>query len=308
MRCPVLLVFLFCASASAQPDFWHDPGNVAALDLGRAAGSGVAAPKPPFTFLREDPSGTQPKVFARDANGATWDVKFGFEVHNESFCWRIVRACGYFAEPSFFVPSGKFEKFQPIRRATASLKPDGQFIDARFQFRDPALKFLEDRNWRWDSPPLGGTKEVDGLKILLMLFSNWDNKDGRVGAGGPNTAIFEERGRLIYAFTDWGAGMGRWSSTAGLDSNWDCAAYTGQTPQFVKGVARGSVEFGWEGYINQGFRTGIPPAHVRWLMRYLGRITDAQLAAALQAAGANPTETECFAKALRARIEELRKV
>jgi hypothetical protein len=304
------LAVLCCAvaAAAAQPVFWHDPGNVAALDLGGAAGSGVAAPKPPFTFLREDPSGTQPKVFVRDAAGATWNVKFGYEVHNESFCWRIVSACGYFAEPSFFIPAGRFEKFQAIRRATPSLHVDGEFRDARFQFRDPGLKFLTNRNWRWDRPPLAGTKELDGLKILIMLFSNWDNKDARVGAGGPNTALFEERGRLIYAFTDWGSGMGKWGSKAGSDSNWDCANYAAQSPEFVKGVEHGSVVFGWEGVINQSFRTGIPPAHVKWLMEYLGRITDQQLAAALKAAGANETETACFTKALRERIEELRKV
>lgn len=299
---PLLALLLAFTSPAA---LWHDPGNVAALDLGGSAGAPVAAPKPPFTFLREDPSGTQPKLFARDAGGATWNVKFGFEVHNESFCWRLVRACGYFAEPSFFVAAGQFEKYQPIRRSSPSLRADGHFTAARFQFRDPGLKFLDHRNWRWDRPPLGGTRELDGLKVLIMLFSNWDNKDGRVGKGGPNTAIFEEHGRLIYAFTDWGSGMGRWGSAAGSDTNWDCAGYTAQTPAFVEGVERGSVVFAWEGAINQGFRTGIPAVHVRWLMQYLGRITDAQIAAALKAAGANDTETACFAKALRSRIGQL---
>lgn len=304
----LLLLAALCTAAVAQPALWHDPGNVATLDLGGAAGSGVAAPKPPFTFLREDPSGTQPKAFVRDASGATWNVKFGYEVHNESFCWRIVRACGYFAEPSYFVPSGRFEKYQPMRRTWPTLHQDGTFTDARFQFRDPALKFLGHRNWWWNRPPLAGTKALSGLKILIMLFSNWDNKDARVGAGGPNTAIFEKAGRLIYAFTDWGAGMGKWGSGPGSDTNWDCAGYTAESPEFVKGVQGGSVAFGWSGVINEGFRTGIPPAHVRWLMQYLGKISDAQLVAALKAAGANPAETACFAKALRQRIEELRKV
>ena len=115
---------------------WRDPGDVAALDFAGTAGASVALPKPPFTFLREDPSGTQPKLFARNAAGATWNVKFGYEVHPESFAWRVVRACGYFAEPNFFVPSGKFEGYRPIRRATPSVAADGSFTDARFQFRD----------------------------------------------------------------------------------------------------------------------------------------------------------------------------
>src|SRR5215469_5128635 len=90
----------FCAAvwtAAAQTQhlphgwLWRDPGDVAALDFGGTVGAPVHLPKPPFRFVREDPRGTQPKVFVRDAEGATWNVKFGYEVHPESFCWRLVR-------------------------------------------------------------------------------------------------------------------------------------------------------------------------------------------------------------------------
>jgi hypothetical protein len=141
-----------------------------------------------------------------------------------------------------------------------------------------------------------------------------------VGAGGPNTAIFERvvpllhpdgkpgvLDRRIYAFTDWGSGMGRWGSVAGSDSNWSCSDYTAQTPAFVRGVERGRVVFGWEGAINAGFRNAIPQAHARWVMQYLGRITDAQFGTALKAAGAADGDGACFTRAIRTRIEELRK-
>lgn len=294
-RALLIACALAVAPAFAQP-LWHTP-----------ALSAVSPPKPPFTFLREDPSGTQPKLFARDAAGATWNVKFGYEVHNESFCWRVVEACGYFAEPSFYVAEGRFEGYQPIRRATPSLGPDGRFTAARFQFRDPNLKFVAGRNWRWDRPPYAGTKELSGLKILIMLFSNWDNKDGRV-RDGPNTAFFDAHGRRIAAFTDWGSGMGKWGDVPGANSNWNCADYTAQTPEFVKGVERGAVVFGWSGAINDGFRTGIPPAHVAWLMRYLGRITDEQVRGWLKSAGGSDADAGCFTAALRTRIEQLRRV
>ncbi|MBZ5584200.1 MAG: hypothetical protein LAQ30_18700 [Acidobacteriia bacterium] len=237
-----LLIPLSLAAGS----LWHDPGNVAALDFGGAAGAPVKPPAPPFTFQREDLSGTQPKLLVRDAAGSAWDVKFGYEVKPESFCWRVVRACGYFAEPGFYVPSGRIENLKPLRRSAPSLSPGGRFTSARFQFRDPRLKYLRGRNWRWDRPPFAGTRELSGLKILIMLFSNWDNKDGRVGGGGPNTAVFEKGGRLIYAFTDWGSGMGRWGSGTG-QTDWRCADFSAQTPEFVKGVEHESVVFGWEG-------------------------------------------------------------
>lgn len=295
MRAAVLAVWAI-AAASAQT-LWQPP---------RA--STVQPPKPPFTFVREDLSGTQPKVFVRDAAGANWNVKFGYEVHNESFCWHVVEACGYFAEASFYVPEGRFEGYHPMHRQTTSVQPDGRFTAARFQYREPDLKFRTDRNWRWDRPPFAGTKELSGLKILIMLFSNWDNKDGRAGPGVTNTAEFDLRGKRIAAFTDWGSGMGKWGSVAGSNSNWNCADFTAQTPEFVKGVERGTVVFGWSGVINNGFKTGIIPAHVGWLVQSLGKITDDQLRQWLKEAGGTDADAGCFTAAMRSRIEQLRRV
>jgi hypothetical protein len=301
---PLALLALLCWTASAQV-LWHDPGKVAARDFAGTAGFAVNLPKPPFTFEREDLSGTQPKIFVHDANGAIWDVKFGNEVKPECFCWRVVGACGYFAEPSFFVPQGQILGFHPIRRATSSLAGDGHFTAARFQLRDPKLKFLAGRNWRWDRNPFAGTPQLDGLKILIMLFSNWDNKDARVGRGGPNTAIFRRDSELIYAFIDWGSGMGRWGRTTG-QTDWRCPDFAAQTPSFVKAGARGTLGFGWEGDIDTGFKTGIPRQHAAWLLNYLGQLTDAQLRAGLKASGGTDAEADCFTRGLRARIEELR--
>ncbi len=297
-RLASLFLAITLAAGAQTRILWRDPDRVVSEPP-------VQPPRAPFTFLREDPSGTQPKLFARDAAGVTWNVKFGNEVKNESFCWRIVRACGYFAEPGFFVAQGRLENFQPLKRGSPSLGSDGHFTAARFQYRDPQFQFLPNGNWRWDRPPFAGTKELSGLKILIMLFSNWDNKDGRVGAGGPNTAIFRRGNQRIYAFTDWGSGMGRWGSGVSGQTDWRCEDYAAQTPGFIKGVQNGHVVFGWEGEINEGFRTGIPAAHVTWFMQYLGRITDAQINDALKAAGGTDAEADCFTRALRARIRQL---
>ena len=308
----LLAVTFLCTAAYAQlpgGSLWTDPGNIPALDFSGGVAAPVDPPKPPFTFLREDMSGTQPKIFARDASGATWNVKFGLEVRPESFCWRVVRACGYFAEPNFLVTSGKFEGFHPIARKDSTLHADGTFTYGRFQYRDPNLKFLEDKNWRWDGPPFAGTKELSGLKILIMLFSNWDNKDARVGAaGGPNTAIFELKKpsgtKYIYTFTDWGDGFGR--QATGVRANWQCAGFTQESAGFVQSVDKGLVSFNYNGNISAGFRTGIPVSHVAWFVNYLGRITDAQLRTGFKSSGASDADASCFAAALRTRIEELR--
>jgi hypothetical protein len=65
---------------------------------------------------------------------------------------------------------------------------DGTFSDARFELEDRAVRTL------FDEPnPFIGTKQLDGLKIVVMLLSNWDSKDRRDVSRGSNTAIFEHR-------------------------------------------------------------------------------------------------------------------
>jgi hypothetical protein len=197
-----------------------------------------------------------------------------------------------------------------MTRQTTSVKPDGHFTDARFQYRDPAIS-LAGQTWTWTKNPFAGTPQLHGLEMLIMLASNWDNKDARVGGDGSNTLVFQRttngRRELIYSFSDWGSGMGAWGDNTG-QTDWNCADYTKQTPSFVQGVKNGRVQFGYEGHIREGFQTEITPADVAWLMKYLGQITDDQLRAALKASGATAQDEACFTSAIRGRIEALRKV
>jgi hypothetical protein len=101
--------------------------------------------------------------------------------------------------------------------------------------------------------------------------------------------------------------MGRWGAIAAR-SKWDCKGYSAQTKDFVKGVKNGIVEFGWDGKRADDIAKGIRAGDVPWLMLYLGKVTDEQIRAALEASGATPEETQCFGPAVRERIEQLRKV
>lgn len=289
---------------------WRDPGKPEEIDFAGTFDPDVHLPQPPFRFESEDLSGTQPKLFVRDANGAKWNVKFGSEVKSEAFCWRIVRACGFFAEQNFFVPNGVFEGLpRKLRRSSTSIQSDGMFKNGRFQLRSPRIRFIPNRSWHWTDNPFHNTPELNGLKLLLMLLSNFDNKDSRVGdAGGPNTGRFllvtrEGKVSIVFAFTDWGSTMGKWGHLSG-QSDWDCAGFTAQTPELVKGVHDGHVVFGFEGHV-PGFNDGIAPTDVRWLTDRLGRITDAQIRAGLVASGATIAEVDCFGKALRDRVAAL---
>ena len=293
---------------------WRDPGDVAALDMIVGPGGTAHIPRPPYRFIEEHATGTQPCVSVHDANGRRWRVKWGPEVPCETFAVRLAWACGYYAEITHRVPEGHVEGAGRLTRAASCLDERGAFTDARFELDDPeVLKLFEEHSWSWTENPFVGTRELAGLKILLMLISNWDNKDQRDVARGSNTAIYVARvsrwkREAQYLIVDWGGSMGRWGNTVVTRGRWDAAGFAAQTPHFVTGLANGYVQFGYTGQRTGDARASITPDDVRWLCRYLGRITDDQFRAALRVSGGTPEEVESFTASLRSRVEQLRAV
>jgi hypothetical protein len=293
---------------------WRDPGAVETRDLTHGPGGAALAPKAPFQFVEEHLSGSQPCVSVRDGNGRRWRVKWGHEVPCETFAVRLAWACGYFAEVTHRIASGTIDGLGPLSRAAGFVDDNGAFVDARFELDDPdVLKLFEEHSWSWTSNPFVGTPQLAGLKVLLMLISNWDNKDQRDVGRGSNTAIFVVRDghwrrEARYLIVDWGGSMGKWGGTVVTRGRWDAAGFAAQTPQFVTGVNGEYVEFGYTGQRTADARGSITIADVRWLCQFLGRITDAQLRAALRASGATADEEASFAASLRARIDQLRAV
>ena len=164
-----------------QHRLWRDPRAEAPLDLAAGPGGRDGVPAPPFTFLEEHGTGSQPCVSIRDGRGRRWRVKWGHEVNAETFAVRLAFGCGYFAEVTHFVRDGTIRNVPALGRASACIHPDsGGFIDARFELDDPAVnKLFEEHSWSWNDNPFVGTRELNGLKILVMLLSNWDTKDRR---------------------------------------------------------------------------------------------------------------------------------
>src|SRR5262245_6958763 len=50
------------AAAKGTPTLWRNPGDIASLDLYWGIGGADKAPKPPFKFVKEDTTGTNPKI------------------------------------------------------------------------------------------------------------------------------------------------------------------------------------------------------------------------------------------------------
>lgn len=295
---------------STRHVLWRDPGDVTALNLAAGPGGEDGRPSPPFVFLQEHLGGSQPCVSVTDARGRRWRVKWGDEVNSETFAVRLAWACGYFAETTYFLPEGSIEGAHDLQRADARLNGGGRFRSARFELDDPSVrKLFEEHSWAWNDNPFLGSRELQGLKILNMLLSNWDTKDRRDVARGSNTAIFEHDtadGREArYLITDWGGSMGSWGASIVTRARWDAAGFEAQTPQFVAGTEEGVVKFGYAGQRTEDIATGITAEDVRWLCARLRLVTDVQISAALHASGATAQERDVFCRALRDRITQL---
>jgi hypothetical protein len=303
--------------APGEQVLWTDPGDVSSLDFTYGVGGPESQPRPPFRFVDEDMSGTITKVNVIDSRGTNWNVKWGDEAHASTFCSRLLWACGYFAETEYFLAHGRIGGAHGLKRASSRISDDGSFKNARFQLRKTSPKYLEGYSWAWTNNPFSGTRELQGLKILVLLVSNWDTKDARDAVEkhgkleNTNLAIFEDNSsaqpRYLYSDVDWGASMGRWGGKLSW-SKWDYKGFAGQTRDFLKGVENGELKWGFDGKHRKDITRGITVEDVRWLLQYLGKITDVQLQCGLKASGADPDETEFYTQALQERIQQLQRV
>lgn len=290
---------------------WRAPRPATIQDWACTFAGCDQAPAPPFQFLKNDSTGTTPKISIKDAKGRQFSVKFGSKVIPECFSSRFVAALGYTVEPSYYVGPGKVEGASDLRRVGGFVHRDGSFAGARFQLRDShELEFLKDSAWSLVDNPFNGSHELAGLRILLILLSNWDMKDSRSGSG-PNTAIFRSPGdgqpQLLYSFFDWGSTLGRWGNIMHRTRG-DCSGFTQETPDLINGVRDGVVEWGFTSKHTNDVTHNITVEDLRWLAPYLQSITDDQLRTGLKASGATDRQTDCWAGALENRMQQVEAV
>ena len=309
-RCVFTLLAVAVVSHAATPILWQPPSVERSHSLAYGPGGSEGAPRPPFRFIKEESSGTTPKVWVRDAKGRTWIAKWGKEVHADVFAPRLAWALGYHASPSYFIRRGRITGAKGLGRAGDYIKARGNFRDARFKLVDRTYRYVNG-GWSWDKNPFLGSREFAGLKILMLLVSNWDAKDAR-DTGEENTAIFV-RGKgpgaeYRYAVDDWGAALGGWGHFFARDK-WDCAEFAEQNDDFIKGLdERGSVKWGFAGKHADDLTQGITLRDIRWILPYLERISDSDLIAGLRASGTSLNDQRCLARSLRYRINRLRRL
>ncbi|MDT5272669.1 MAG: hypothetical protein QOH49_4855 [Acidobacteriota bacterium] len=275
------------ALPKGTPVLWRarDPAK-----LNLAAGPGGAAMRPAtrrLTFIKEETGGYSKKFRVRDARGREWVAKVSKEAQSETAASRLIWAAGYETEITYLVP-----------RVTIPGK--GTFENVRFEARPDGVKRHDD--WSWARNPFSGTRELDGLKVLMMLINNWDLKD-------ENNVILHTQGshELRYAISDLGATFGKtgggpgfiWRITRSRNEPEDYA-----DTKFIDKVKDGYVDFHFTG-VNERLFEKVKVKHARWIGERLALLTDGQLASLFRAANYTPAETRLLARVVRARIDEL---
>src|ERR1043165_749622 len=153
------------------PVLWRDPGDMRRRDLYYGPGSERLAPKPPFRFIKEVKEGSAAKFDVEDARGVKWRVKLGEEAQAETAASRLVWAAGYNAEESYYFNRANIDGIKKLSRGQKFVQGDS-VLGARFE---PRRKDVErGEQWSWRNNPYKGTRELNGLKTMMVLVNNWD--------------------------------------------------------------------------------------------------------------------------------------
>ncbi|HWP42108.1 MAG TPA: hypothetical protein VNO14_02645, partial [Blastocatellia bacterium] len=216
---------------------WRDPGRISSRNLYYGPGSANLAPVPPFRFMKEDKDGESPKFMVRDARGVEWKVKLGPEAQTETVATRLVWAVGYFAEEADYFKRVRVRGLPRLSRGREYVDSEGIVYGARFEPRRRNVERGE--TWEWGKNPFVGTRELDGLRVLMILLNNYDartenNRILLVRRPGSN------RVEARYVVTDLGATLGRADGLGGERAKNDLDAFL--STRFVLGVKDGRVK------------------------------------------------------------------
>ncbi len=280
------------------PVLWREPSDITTLDL--LAGPGGDSMKPDLSQIiweeNETGSGYSVKWKVRDASGKKWVVKLGNEARPETAATRLVWAAGYPTEINYLVPCVKITN-APKPPSDKSVKrcEDKGFANVRFEARPEDHKRLD--IWSWKQNPFAGTREFNGLVVLMALVNNWDLKDDN------NKVVYapDGGGELRYIISDLGATFGKTGGPISHSRN-EPEKYirTG----FVEKVEGKLVRFDYHGK-NTGLFDNITVEQAKWIGDLLSQLSEKQIADAFRAANFDAKETAGLTYEVRARINAL---
>ena len=289
---------------------WEEPKDIATRNLFYGSGGKEHLPQGKLTFIKEDDTGSNPKFEVKDEQGTKWKVKLGPEAQSETAATRLVWAAGYFTDETYYLPELRVEGLKPLKRGHRFVSVNGTIQGARLERDLKGEKKIG--NWSWFDNPFAGTKELNGLKVMMALINNWDLKTA-------NNGIYDGRGgEPRYVITDLGASFGKTGNSFSRSRN-RLDDYLDS--KFIKKVKSEEVDFVlhsrpfflyaiWVPYYFQRTKMekigkNIPRDHAKWIGQLLGQLSEQQISDAFRAAGYSPSEVKAFTQKVRDRIGEL---
>jgi len=274
------------------PVLWRAPSDIAKRDL--YWGQGGKAMQPDLrtvTLIKKEKGGYSTKYVVRDASGREWVAKIGKEAKGETAASRLMWAVGYFPDVNYLVPRVHVE----------GLNKDLQNV--RFGLRPKDVKRID--GWQWKQNPFVGSREFQGMKVMMALLNNWDIKDSnnKIAVARNNKATDKE---LRYFVADLGGSFGKVSHIPRFlqfkpDRN-NPKAYS-QT-RLVNKVKDDRVDFHYRPKRNELFKN-ITADQAQWINGWLSRLSDRQIEDAFRAANYSPDEVRMMSRGVRGRIREL---
>ncbi len=275
----------------------------------------------PSPFLKEDLEGTNPKFDVTDADGVKWKVKLGDEARPETVASRLVWSLGYHTDWDYFLPAIQVKEMPSGCIAARS------WLDRMASVQNVRLKREPEGEkkigtWKWRHDPFTGTREWNGLRVLMAVINNWDLKD-------ENNAIHEAKQpedgeERIYEISDLGSSFRQERPVAGSQEvqgrSGSCTSAPSSSrrsaritsisrrraaPMWWRWLIRMSFSAGWA---CAGSPSGCRVEDARWMGEMLAQLSPAQIRAAFRAGGYSPQEVDGFTSVVEARIAQLNKL
>jgi hypothetical protein len=273
---------------SGTPVLWREPSDIASRNL--LLGAGGETMKPDLsrvTFIEEKTGGHSAKYRVRDGAGNEWIAKLGKEAQPDTAANRLLWAVGFEPEIAYLVPH-------------LTIVGKGTFDNVRLEARPKDVKRIG--AWKWDDNPFKGSRELQGLKIVMALINNWDMKD-------DNNQILATRGEtsggeLRYIVSDLGVSFGK---TGGFISRSRNKPSDYLKAEFIRSVKGERIDLNYGGK-NQKLFDDLTVQDAKWIAGYLGRLSDEQIKDAFRAANYAPEDVEHLAYAVRERIDALSRI
>ena len=288
---------------------WRHPSDIQTRNLFFGPGGRALRPAGPFRFIREDLDGSSPKFVVEDAKGTNWKVKLGDEAKPENAATRLLWAVGYFTDIDYYFSQLRVAGLPKLSRGGKYVR--GNLVkEARLEWTNKSIKKIDD--WSWFNNPFVGSREFNGLRVMMALMNNWDLKQS-------NNAIYDVRGQgRRYVVSDLGATFGKtagdWTRSKGrLDDYLESGFIHEIEPAKVDLVMKTrppifyvmAVPYYVARTKMARVAQDIPRPHARWIGQLLSQLSARQIRDAFEGAGYLPEEAQAFAFEVRQRAQEL---